>query len=1003
MTPTEPADESSRLEALDSCRIVNTPPEESFDRLTALARKLFSVRLALITVVTADRLWVKSSSGEDRLDELPREHSFCTHAVEADEALICEDASADPRFADKPVVCNSPNMRFYAGMPLRPDGQHMVGTLCLLDDQPRSLSEEEVDILTNLTHQAEELLRFNQARRELEDQYQQALISNARYGALIAGAAVGVLRIDSQGRIEDANPFLLDLLDLSIPAIRGTPVNQTLSGVWQENPAQGPMPEPLGQEGFTTTAQTSDGREIPVHLTMTRVSLADDAQHEYMTILTDLTEVHHAREKLRKEHAFLRSIIDASSNPIYVKHHDGTFLLANRASETLAGLAGYDRIEGLTTPNLYPEDFAREAENSASRIMETGKPETLTFDAEDGRHFEISKNPLYDEQGQIEGVVNVAHDVSDHRRLTRELEERERERERQQHMLKVLHQGMTDYRGLMSGNRLWVFLLDALKELTNSEYGLIGEVEHSDAGAPELKIHAITDLSWSEQSEQLMKRLRAGDMRLSNPDSMLGQVFAGGQAVISDNPMNDERRGGLPKGHPPLHSYLGVPIEDDGEVIGMYAIANNGAGYEHELVEWLQPFTATCSLLINLRRQLAERDRFTDALAQARDEAEEANKAKTRFLSAMSHELRTPLNSILGFAQLLENSQKNPLTEKQGRHVGQIRRSGQHLLELINEVLDLARVESGRIQLSTEDIDSGEALEEAMETLSTMADNQNISVSMIGDRTRWPSVRADFTRLKQVLLNLLSNAIKYNRPEGQVLLHFETKGDTAILHCEDTGIGIPDEKMNQLFEPFDRLGADQGIEGTGIGLALTRRLIHAMEGQLQVESTANVGSDFQIHLPLAGDRPRDPDASNTSSLEFEGAREPDHLPRQRILYVEDNPANQRLMQEAFEDRQDLEIICVHNAELGLDMVRSQEIDMVLMDINLPGMDGVEALHRLQDDERSRGIPVVAISANAMESDVRRGLREGFRHYLTKPVDMMQLFDIIDTHLGIRNN
>jgi len=724
-------------------------------------------------------------------------------------------------------------MRFYVGVPLKPDGEHTVGTLCLFDDQPRSLSEEEENILTNLTHQAEELLRFNQARRELEEQYQQALVSNARYGALIAGAAVGIVRINSEGGIEDANPFLLELLDTSIPALKGMPVNQILSDVWGKDQAEDPMPGPLSQEGCATEARRSDGNEIPVHLTMTRVSLAEDAQHEYMIILTDLTEVHRAREELRKEHAFLRSIIDASSNPIYVKHQDGTYLLANKASETLAGMAGYDRIEGLTSPKLYPEGFAREAEDSATRIMETGSSEILIFDAEDGRHFEISKNPLYDEQGKIEGVVNVAHDVSDHRRLTAQLEERERE----------------------------------------------------------------------------------------------------------------------------------------------------------------------------LERQMAERDRFTEALTQARDEAEEANKAKTRFLSAMSHELRTPLNSILGFAQLLENSQKNPLVEKQARHVGQIRRSGQHLLELINEVLDLARVESGRIQLSMEDIHSGEALEEAMETLSTLADSSGITLSMIGDPKSWPSVRADFTRLKQVLLNLLSNAIKYNRPEGQVLLHFEVTGGNAILHCEDTGMGIAQDKMSQLFEPFDRLGADQGIEGTGIGLALTRRLVHAMEGHLHVESTLYVGSDFQIHLPLAGiHQQRQGQVRNDgSSLEFEGCQEPDRLPRQRILYVEDNPANQRLMQEAFEDRQDLEMICVHNAELGLDMARTQEIDMVLMDINLPGMDGIQALHLMRENERTRNIPIVAISANAMESDVHRGLREGFQDYLTKPVDMMQLFGIIDTHLGNSNN
>ncbi len=514
-----------------------------------------------------------------------------------------------------------------------------------------------------------------------------------------------------------------------------------------------------------------------------------------------------------------------------------------------------------------------------------------------------------------------------------------REREQQERsLLQVLHRGLTDYHALLSGNTLWQFLKEALKELTQSEYALIGEVICRE-GSPALKIHAISDLSWNEPTRQLMQKLRDGEMFLSNPDSMLGQVFAGGQTVLSNNMLDDSRGGALPKGHPVLHRYLGVPIIDRGEVIGMYAIANAQQDYDDVLIDWLKPFTSTCALLINLYRQINEQERFTEELKVARDLAERSSKAKTDFLSSMSHELRTPLNAILGFAQLLGNG-KQPLAERQQRQVDQILRSGSHLLNLINEVLDLARIESGHTQVSLEPINLQEVIEETLEIVRALAVNQNIGLQVQLEGTQNCLVEADYTRLKQILINLLSNAIKYNRLAGTVILRCQLRENRVHISVSDTGIGIAAEQMSMLFEPFNRLGAqNSSIEGTGVGLALTRKLARLMQTDIFVESTVGEGSVFCFELPLvsiSSARPLDTAAVPESATRESAAK------KHQVLYIEDNPENQRLMQDIFSEIATAQLRCVCSAEAGFEIACSEQPHLILLDIDLPGMNGFQA-------------------------------------------------------------
>ncbi|TVP47402.1 MAG: response regulator [Halomonas sp.] len=726
--PGIPHNEPQRLAALHDLQLLDTTEDIAFERMTQLACDLFDVPIALVSLVDKERQWFKSHHGLD-VCETSREASFCAHAVFLDAPLVVENTLEDERFADNPLVGDMPHIRFYAGYPLRPFDGITIGTLCLIDREPRMFSDRDLKLLGGLAGQVEELLR----------------------------------------------------------------------------------------------------------------------QH-----------------KLK---------------------------------------------------------------------------------------------------------VDLAHTVS---RMHKE-----------QALLKVLHQGITDYQALMSGKQLWAFLMEALLELTDSDYALIGEVMPTNT-TNALKVHAITEHSWNEESRNFMDQLRNGSLTLTNPDSMLGRVFAYGDVVITNDIPAHVKRSGFPIPDTPVHNYLGVPIFSGEGLVGMYCIANSKQLLNQELLDWLQPFTDTCSLLINLYSQMAEREQVMQDLAAARDQAETASRAKSEFLSSMSHELRTPLNAIIGFAQILANSRRDPLGEKQQRQVGQIEKSGHHLLSLINEVLDLAKIEAGHMTLSIEPIILANVFNDACSTLEASAEAAGIRFRYTAPNDQW-RVHADYTRTKQILLNLLSNAIKYNSTGGSVDITVKHLVEHVRISIIDTGPGIARERQHELFEPFNRLDAEGGsIEGSGIGLAITRELVERMDGELGVDSQLGRGSTFWFTLPTAN----------------AGAAADEHPPHPSdyaapsdalmVLYIEDNPANQRLMKDVIEDMDDISLQVVPSAEIGLEVMRHCAPALVIMDIHLPGMNGYQALEAMRRDAQLHALPVVALSANAMPGDIKRGLEAGFNAYLTKPLELGKL-------------
>jgi PAS domain S-box-containing protein len=391
------------------------------------------------------------------------------------------------------------------------------------------------------------------------------------------------------------------------------------------------------------------------------------------------------------------------------------------------------------------------------------------------------------------------------------------------------------------------------------------------------------------------------------------------------------------------------------------------------------------------------RKRVESELNEALAAAEKANRAKTEFLSSMSHELRTPLNAILGFAQLMETGTPPP-TMTQKRNLDQILKAGWYLLELINEILDLALIESGKATLSREPVSLAEVMLECRAMIEPQAQKRGIAMTF--PRFEVPCfINADRTRLKQVLINLLFNAVKYNKPGGAVTVDCGPgKGERMRISVRDSGAGLAADQLALLFQPFNRLGRETGSEeGTGIGLVVTKRLVELMGGDIGADSDVGVGSVFWIELTAAAA----PQFASREAHVTPRGRAPLPLgsPLHTLLYVEDNPANLELVEQLIARRTDLRLLSAPDAHVGMEFARACQPEIILMDINLPGMSGIEAMKLLRADPSTSHIPVIALSANAMPRDIQKGLEDGFFNYLTKPIKVDKFMDALDVALA----
>ncbi|MBV8534705.1 MAG: response regulator [Alphaproteobacteria bacterium] len=437
---------------------------------------------------------------------------------------------------------------------------------------------------------------------------------------------------------------------------------------------------------------------------------------------------------------------------------------------------------------------------------------------------------------------------------------------------------------------------------------------------------------------------------------------------------------------------LQVPANTDPETWIRERIAHHRSGsheyFQHSRGRWIRILERRMrdGRMVAIHADISE-------LKAAQEDAETANRAKSQFLASMSHELRTPLNAVLGFAQLLQSNRTQNLTEDQKDHVQRILSSGEHLLNLINEVLDLAGIEAGKLKLSLERVRLADVVHDLAGAMAPLAERAGVSLLT---EAADADVRADQTRLRQVLFNLVSNAIKYNRENGSVRIEVARAPEERIrVSVSDTGRGIRAERRDKLFQPFQRLGAEEGgVEGTGIGLAISRRLIEAMGGTMGFDSQPGTGSTFWFELPAAGDE-ISKDRSDGTALQ--------RLPylsagKRSILYVEDNPANLDLIERIFTALPNVTLLAAQTARAGLELAVTRRPDLIVLDITLPEMSGYDVLARLKLMPETKHIPVLALSALAMPQDISHGLAAGFSRYVTKPIDVNAFLAAVEESL-----
>ena len=378
--------------------------------------------------------------------------------------------------------------------------------------------------------------------------------------------------------------------------------------------------------------------------------------------------------------------------------------------------------------------------------------------------------------------------------------------------------------------------------------------------------------------------------------------------------------------------------------------------------------------------------------------AQRESRAKSQFLARMSHELRTPLNAVLGFAQLLLTDKSMPARGEVREQLQHVQAAGEHLLALVNDALDLSSLDTGEIRLDPQVVELGPLHDAAVPMVSALAGTHGVRLER-GDLRH--AVLADATRLRQVLLNLLTNAIKYNRPGGRVRVDSHTLGEQAVLQVRDTGRGMASEQLQHVFEPFNRLGLERkGIEGTGIGLAIVKANVERMGGTVHVQSTPGVGSVFEVRLPCASAATLPLPAASSAA----GAAQPAAAPAGRtgrLLYIEDNPVNALIVRELVAQRGQLTLDEADDGASGIHSARHHQPDLILVDMQLPDIDGLEVLRRLRADPSTAAIPCIALSANAMPEDIQLALGAGFADYWTKPLDFRVFLGALDTLFGKR--
>jgi PAS domain S-box-containing protein len=875
-------------------------------------------------------------------------------------------------------------------------GRRIAGDITSLSDTARGIGRAD-GLARPRPASITEVQRVEQAFQESEQRTQR----------IVTHALDAVITIDFEGRITSWNPQAEATFGWPAAAVLGRRLSETIippahreaheRGLARyRQTGEGPV---LGRR-IELTALRRDGAEIAVELAITPIQVGGATV--FSAFLRDITERKGAEEARQQSEASFRLLF--ASNPLPMWVYDVATLYFLEVNAAAVAHYGYSQEEFLRMriKDIRPPEEVRRLMDVVAGFSEGSSPEVRRHAGswrhrlKDGRIREVDiASHAIDFAGRRAALV-VAIDVT-------ELKQAEASLAKSAERLTILHDIDAAIIAADAPEAIAQAALRRLRDLLGVPRAIVNLFDL-----------AAGEVEWLAAIGR--RRLRVGP-GVRFPLWLMGdvQALARGEVQVIDTaalPRGPHTEALLASG---VNTYMVVPMIAGGELIGAVSFGGVRAEFPPEQVEIAREVAAQLAIALaqarlhervkrqaeELEQRVHERtDELSAANAQLQQEiaerrraeaaAEHANRAKSEFLSRMSHELRTPLNAVLGFGQLLEMDSLSP---KQTESVGQILKGGRRLLGLIDEVLEISRIEAGRLRISLEPVPVSATLREAIALMRPIAADRRVEVrAEFSDDGR--HVLADRQRLQQVILNLLSNAVKYNRADGVVIVSCaETSGQQLSIRVTDTGPGIPPDKLERLFTPFDRLGAEAtDVEGTGLGLTLSKHLVEVMGGALRVESGIGIGSTFAVVLPMVTEpvrkleplplapRSSSPDESAGSVL---------------LLYVEDNLSNLRLVEQIVTLRPTVKLLTAMQGRLGLDLAREHRPDLILLDRHLPDISGDEVLGLLLVDPRTRDIPIVMLSADASRREMQRLLDAGARAYLTKPLDLKEFLELLD--------
>jgi PAS domain S-box-containing protein len=885
-------------------------------------------------------------------------------------------------------------------------GRRMAQPLLSLSTAAAQLAKGEPFAAPKKTSVAE----VNTVMQAMEAASRERLRIEARTAATLEAALDSIVTIDHRGQITEFNPAAertfgyrrAEVLGREMAALLIPPAlrDQHREGLARYlATGHGPV---IGQR-LEMTAIHADGTEFPVELAITR--LPSDGPPMFTGFIRDITHQKRAQEALRESEASFRLLFSGNPHSMWV--YDVATLYFLEVNDAAVAQYGYSRDEFLRMriSDIRPPEDVPQLKEALKSLAEGTIQGVRRYEGrwrhrlKDGRVIDVDiVSHSLDFAGRSASLV-AAIDVT-------EVKQSQEALAQYAERLSILHEIDRAIIAARPPVEIAETVVRRLRPLLGVARAIVnlfdleaGEVEWL-AAAGRSRVHVGPGVRYSLQLMGDVEALKRGELQVIDVDALPPSAEA--QALLASG----------------VHVYTVVPMIAGGELIGGLSFGGATGQFPPEQISIAQEAAAQLAIAIaqarlyervkhhaeELEQRVEERtlalrganEQLQHEIAERRraeEEADRANRAKSDFLSRMSHELRTPLNGILGFAQLL---QMESLPVDQEESVAHILKAGRHLLGLINEVLNISRIEAGHLELSMEPVPVDDALRGAIDLVRPLAAQRDIELGdkVAGDHRH---VLADRQRLQQVLLNLLSNAVKYNRTRGAVAVSCEERpGGRLRILVTDTGYGISPDKLERLFIPFDRLGAEEtGIEGTGLGLALSKHLVEVMGGTLHVTSQVGVGSTFAVELPLT--------AAPVDVLKLPGASPTVQAERQEgrmvVLYIEDNVSNLRLVEQVLSRRPQTTLLSAMQGQLGLDLAREHRPDLILLDLHLPDVPGDEVLRRLLEEPRTRGIPVVILTADATPRQVERLLAAGAEAYLTKPLDVRQLLALVDQHVS----